>query len=291
MAASGANWTVITGSTGGIGSELAKQLASDGKDLVLVNRSQAKAQAQRSQLLAGNRAVQIELLTADLMDTAQTAAAIESINALPGRVDVLYNNSGVLTAQLMKSAQGYESQFAVNVLAPYQLTVGLRRAMARPAGETPAMVLTVSSSAVSAQKTLDLEELPNPETVGGLMSTYAQTKLAVTALAPALSDMLAADNILIRAVDPGATKTAMTTTGNSAMPKPLQWLAPVLFGAADKQAAKVIDSANPQAFGGRTGIYVANRKEKNLPKPAADKQTQTKLIALLDEALAGTLPG
>lgn len=289
MAAIDANWTVITGSTGGIGSEIAKQLASRGKDLILVNRSQSKAEAQRSQLLSGNPSLKIELVTADLMDTAQIAAAVESINALPGRVDALYNNSGVLTAQMVESAQGYESQFAVNVLASYQLTMGLRQAMARPTGETPAMVLTFSSSAVGSQKTLNLNELARPATVGGLLTTYAQTKLAVTALAPALSETLAVDNILIRAVDPGATKTAMTTTGNSAMPAPLQWLAPLLFNAADKQAAKIIDSADMRAFNGRTGIYVANRKEKKLPQPAADKHTHKNLIALLDKALAGVL--
>ncbi|WP_419909919.1 SDR family NAD(P)-dependent oxidoreductase [Hoeflea sp.] len=285
MTAADANWTVITGSTGGIGSEIARQLAADGKNLILCNRSQAKSQAQRTALLSGDPSVKIELVTADLMDTAQVSAAVDLIKGLPGRVDALYNNSGVLTAQKTLSVQGFESQFAVNVLAPYQLTVELRDKMTRPADEAPAMVVLFSSSAVNAQKTLDLKELANPAMVGGLMGTYAQTKLAVTALAPALSEALSANNILIRAVDPGATKTAMTTSGNAAMPKPLQWLAPFLFSAADKQAAKVIDSADPAAFGGRTGIFVANRKQKTMPKPAAEEATQKQLIALLEKAL------
>jgi len=287
MTATDANWIVITGSTGGIGSEIANQLASHGKSLILVNQSESKSQTQRSQLLSDNPSLKIELVIADFMDTTQIATAIEKINELPGRVDALYNNSGVLTAQKILSAQGFESQFAVNLLAPYQLTIGIREKMARPAGDTPAMVLTFSSSAVNSQKVLNLEELANPKKVGGIMSTYAQTKLAVTALAPALSATLTANNILIRAVDPGATKTGMTTSGNSAMPKPLQWLVPLLFSAADKQAAKLIDSANPSAFEGRSGIYVANRKERKLPKPAADKNTQKHLIALLERALKG----
>lgn len=280
-----ANWTVITGSTGGIGSEIAEILASQGKNLILVNRSESKSQVQRSQLLSDNPSIRIEVVAADLMDTAQIAAAIDKIEEHAGRVDALYNNSGVLTAQKVLSAQGFESQFAVNVLAPYQLIIGLREKMAQPSDAPPAVVVLFSSSAVNSQKILNLEELANPEAVGGLMTTYAQTKLAVTALAPALSEMLLADNILIRAIDPGATKTAMTTTGNSAMPKPLQWLAPLLFSPAKKQAAKIIESADPAAFGGRSGIYVSSRKERKLPKPAMDLDAQKRLVALLDSAL------
>ncbi|MEM9438678.1 MAG: hypothetical protein AAGA15_16745, partial [Pseudomonadota bacterium] len=108
-----------------------------------------------------------------------------------------------------------------------------------------------------------------------------QTKLAVTALAPELEESLKADNILIRAGDPGATKTSMTS-GNSAMPKFIAWLAPLLFSPADKQAAKVVKSSDPGVFGGRSGIYVANLKEKKLPKPASDGGQQAALVAMLD---------
>ncbi|TQV80532.1 SDR family NAD(P)-dependent oxidoreductase [Denitrobaculum tricleocarpae] len=282
-----ANWTVITGSTGGIGGEIVKILAARGDDMILVNRSEPKAQTQRSKLIANYPNLKVELITVDLMDTAQIDTAVDKIGAFPGRIDALYNNSGVLTAERVLSAQGFESQFAVNTLAPYQLITGLRRKMARPANETPAIVVNFSSSAVNAQKTLELGNLADPEKVGGIMGTYAQTKLAVTALSAALSDDLKSDNILIRAIDPGATRTAMTTSGNSAMPKPLQWLATFFFSPADKQAAKLVDGADPQAFGSRSGIYIANRKEKKLPKAAADAKMQKELVALLERLLHG----
>ncbi|MBO9436659.1 SDR family NAD(P)-dependent oxidoreductase [Ruegeria sp. R13_0] len=277
-----ANWTVITGSTGGIGGAIAQILASRGDPLVLLNRSEPKARAQREQILAEFPDQKIELITADLMETEQVFDAIGKINALPGRVATLYNNSGVLTGEKVLNDQGIEMHFAVNVLAPYLLTLGLREKMARPSGEVPAMVVNMSSSAVSSVKSLNLENITNPETVSGLMGTYAQTKLAVTALAPAMADELKQHNILIRAIDPGATKTAMTTTGNSGMPTFLRWLAPILFSPAEKQAAKVIAAADPAEFGGATGIFVANLKEKKVPKSAADPNIQRALLALLE---------
>lgn len=284
MTTSNANWAVITGSTGGIGSEIAELLAARGQNMILLNRSVSKTDAQKARLLAKHPGLQIEAVIADLMDASQTARAIKAINAIPGRVDALYNNSGVLTSEKVLSKQNFESQFAVNVLAPYQLTIGLKDKMMRNATDTPGMVVLFSSSAVNPQKSLKLSDLPNPERVGGLMGTYAQSKLAVTTLAPALAGTLRSDNILIRAVDPGATKTAMTS-GNSAMPKALQWLEPLLFSPADKQAAKVVNSADPAAFDGQTGIFVANGKRKRMPKPAADTPTQAELLSLLERAL------
>ncbi|MEM1132820.1 MAG: SDR family NAD(P)-dependent oxidoreductase [Pseudomonadota bacterium] len=286
MTQTNANWTVITGSTGGIGSEIVKILAKRGDAMILVNRSEAKANAQRSEILAAHPELTIELVTADLMDIAQITAAAASIVALPGRIDALYNNSGILTAEKVLSAQGYESQFAVNTLAPYQLIKGLRAKMARPTGEPAAMIVNLSSGVIDSTKKLDLENLANPDIVGGLMTTYAQTKLAVTALSAALAEDLQSDNILIRAIDPGATKTPMTTNNTSGMPKILAWLAPFLFSPADKQAQKVVDSADALAFDGRSGIYVANRKQKTIPALAANPKTQQELVAMLDTLLA-----
>ena len=281
MTQSDATWTIVTGSTGGLGQEIVRALAAKGKSLILVNRSPTKAEAQRQGLLSAHRELRVALVTADLMDLAQIDAAVAEIAALPGRIDTLYNNSGLLTDQLVLSAQGFESQFAVNTLAPFQLTKGLQARMARAKDLSPAMVVNLSSSAINAPKALDLSALPTPSHVGGIMKTYAQTKLAVTALSAAMAQELKADNILIRAIDPGATKTAMTLSGNSAMPKPLQWLAPFVFSPADKQAAKLVDSADPAAFSGATGVFIANRTLKKLPKSIANEKTQQNLLALL----------
>ncbi|MEM9109643.1 MAG: SDR family NAD(P)-dependent oxidoreductase [Planctomycetota bacterium] len=279
------NWTVITGSTGGIGSELAKILAGRGDHLILVNRSREKADLQRSKLLTDHKELRIELVTADFMDTTKIAEAIKEILAIPGRIDVLYNNAGVLTSEKILSAQGFESHYAVNVLAPFQMIGGLRTKMARASKDKPAMVINFSSSVIKQQKSLDLDSLANPDQVTGLMGTYAQSKLAVTTMSAALADSLAEDHTLIRAIDPGATRTPMTK-GNAAMPKPLQWIAPLLFSPADKQARKVVDAAGPDNFASRSGILVANRIEKKLPHTAADTDVQRELITLLQRSLS-----
>ncbi|MEM9403500.1 MAG: SDR family NAD(P)-dependent oxidoreductase [Pseudomonadota bacterium] len=284
MAEDNERWIVITGSTGGIGRAIVDQLADGGRGLVLVNRSENKAVAQRDRIKTDYPDTAVEVVTADFMDANSIAEAIATIRRLPGKIDVLYNVAGVLNASKQVSAQGFESNFAVNALAPYQLILGLRQNMARPADQTAAVVVNFSSSAIKNAKSLELGNLENPQEVTGLMGTYAQSKLALTTLSAALADDLRSDNILVRAVDPGATKSPMTTQ-NDAMPLVLQWLAPLLFADPGKQATKVVASAQPTGFDGKSGIFIANLKERKLPKPAADKENQRKLVALMDNAL------
>ena len=277
------SWTVVTGSTGGIGSELADILSSKGHALILINRSEVKAQIQAANLAKRYPGLPAKFYTADLMDTVQIRGVISKIAKLPGRIDALYNNSGVLTSERVLSPQGYESQFAVNTLAPFMLIRGFSEKLAGVDPTDPAMIVNFSSSAISSVRNLDVAQLANPDKVGGLLTTYAHTKLAVTAMAPALADELSEKNILIRAIDPGATKTPMTTSGGSGMPRVLAWIAPLLFSPADRQAQKVVSSAAPSAHQFRTGIYVANEKEKKLPASASDPTVQRGLIDKLEE--------
>lgn len=258
-------------------------LAERGDALILLNRSESKAINQRTAILNQYPDLSVELITADFMDLTLIKSAIGKILGLPGHVKALYNNAGILTGEKILSAQGFESHFAINTLAPYRLIRGLEEKMARPSEKTPSIIVNFASSAVMRLKALDLENLANPATVGGLMSTYAQSKLAVTTLVSALADQLKSKNILIRAIDPGATKSSMTTGDNSGMPKLIAWLAPLLFSPADRQAAKVVDSASVNTHSGRTGIYISNGKEKPMPAPAADHQTQKSLLSMIEK--------
>ncbi|MEM1438718.1 MAG: SDR family NAD(P)-dependent oxidoreductase [Pseudomonadota bacterium] len=277
-------WTVVTGSTGGIGSEVTSILASRSHHLILVNRSGQSGQAQLEHLLGRHPALKVEVVTADFMDTDSIRAAIEVLCALPGPIGSLYNIAGVLNAERILSKQGFESNFAVNTLAPYQLIKGLRRKMTPPPGSGESIIVNLSSSAIFRQRSLEVSRLTRPSEVTGLMGTYAQSKLALSVLSVALAPELSSDRILIRAIDPGATKTAMTTN-NAAMPRALQWLAPLFFGDPAKNAGKVVESALPSEFGGATGLIISRGRRKNLPKATAHQEQWRQLIAVLDNAL------
>lgn len=59
------DFTLITGASGGIGLELARLCAADGRNLILVARSAGKLQAVKEEL-EGKYPIHVEVLTADL---------------------------------------------------------------------------------------------------------------------------------------------------------------------------------------------------------------------------------
>ncbi|MEL6953662.1 MAG: SDR family NAD(P)-dependent oxidoreductase [Pseudomonadota bacterium] len=273
---------VITGSTGGIGGAIADRLAASGWHLVLVNRNNTKAQAQRADLQATHPGIEVDTVTADLMDMGQIKTAARTIVGMHPKLDLLFNNSGVLTSERVMSMQGHESNYAVNTLASYVTTQGLRPALRTQDADAKSMIVNTTSSAHNAAKSLDTATLSDPEDIGGLTGAYATTKLALTTMGTAMSSELEVEGIMIRSICPGPVVTPMTKTSD-AMPGILKLLVPLLFKSPDVQAAKMIHAAQTESYGGQTGIYITNGKEKPLPSLAQDASVQAKLMAKLSE--------
>ena len=82
---------LITGASNGIGLELAKRLAADGHDVILVARSVDKLQALADEL-GGRHGIRAEVIGQDL---GYEGAAQELVDKLGDRrVDMLINNAG-----------------------------------------------------------------------------------------------------------------------------------------------------------------------------------------------------
>ncbi|MEM1052824.1 MAG: SDR family NAD(P)-dependent oxidoreductase [Pseudomonadota bacterium] len=267
---------VVTGSTGGIGSAICEELAKDDWSLILVNRSNSKASAQRAQLLEKYPSIRVDLIQTDLMDLTRIEESCGEICEKVGEIAALYCVAGVLTSERRLSVQGHESHYAVNVLANYVLIKNLKSSMAASEdGETP-MIVSMSSSAIKSGD-LVVDGLSNPPKIGGLMGAYAQSKMALTAMVAEMARELEMSGVLIRAIDPGPTKTSMTSGGDG-MPLILRWLAPILFSDAHQQAAKIVAAADPAAFGQGTGTFVSSWKEQKLPKSIADGSKRAELM-------------
>jgi len=84
---------LITGASAGIGRELARQLAADGKDLVLVARREDALQALATELRKAH-GVAVDVIQADLSDPAAPAALFEETRRRNLDVDYLINNAG-----------------------------------------------------------------------------------------------------------------------------------------------------------------------------------------------------
>lgn len=135
----------------------------------------------------------------DVTDDASVAAALATIEAAEGRLDVLVNNAGVLETTLDVPAA--LRSFGVNAIGVVRVTEAALPLLRRSANPT---VVTVSSSMGS------FWAVTNPERAESAMplALYAASKAAATMLTVQYAK--AHPGITFNALEPGTTATDMT---------------------------------------------------------------------------------
>lgn len=138
---------VVTGATSGIGLATAQLLAERGAFLIGVGRSAERCAQAENRLHLAYPYAQVTYCVADLSMQArvrQLAADIsEKLAANKSQaLDGLVNNAGTFTYWMALTLEGFETQWAVNHLAPFPLTHELLPLVqAAPAGRA----VTISS--------------------------------------------------------------------------------------------------------------------------------------------------
>lgn len=108
---------LITGASKGIGAEMARSFARAGAQVVLSARSEAAIEALAEEV--GGVAVPF-----DAADPESVSGFIAQVEAAHGAVDVLVNNAGVETSQLLEDTDeaDIERTVRINLITPQQLT-------------------------------------------------------------------------------------------------------------------------------------------------------------------------
>ena len=187
---------LITGASGGIGEQLARELAKRGHDVVLVARSAGKLQLLGDELRT-SLGVAAHVLTADLAVPGAGSALSEQLRSRSLEIDVLVNNAGFAdfgefhTADLAKTMR----MITLNVATLTELTRELLPSMvARRRGR----VLNVASTAAF---------MPGP-----LMAVYYATKAFVLSFSEAIHEELRGTGVTVTALCPGPTASDFQAT-------------------------------------------------------------------------------
>ncbi|KAJ6576975.1 NAD-P-binding protein [Mycena vulgaris] len=139
--------TLVTGGNTGIGYETTKQLLLKDAKVYLAARSPEKVAAAIKKLEQETKksAIFIQL---DLADLQSVRKAAETFLAQESRLDILFNNGGVMTTPPeLLTAQNHDLQFGTNVIGHFFLTELLVPALTKSYEETkvPARVINTSS--------------------------------------------------------------------------------------------------------------------------------------------------
>ena len=186
---------LVTGASSGIGAALARQLAAEGTDLVVVARDRARLDALADDLGNAGGAgagVAVEVLPADLADPGSLAAVEARVSDADRPIDLVVNNAGFGTYGPFVDADidAEAREVAVNVTALVRLTHAAIRAMV-PRGR--GTVMNISSMAA-------LQATPGN-------ATYGATKGFVAMFGEAVSSELAGTGVTVTTVLPGFTHT------------------------------------------------------------------------------------
>ncbi len=182
-------WALVTGSTRGIGQQIAIGLAQVDCNVVVHGRK--KEHAKETLAMLAKYPIETAVVCGDLGTEAGTRSVIRAVERNPGHIDILYNNAGIQnewtpTWEIERST--WREMFEVNVFAMAQLTSAFAPGMLeRGYGR-----IINTSSAIS-----DLPQL----------GPYSASKAAVDKYTSDLVAELEGTNVLVSTLDPGWLRT------------------------------------------------------------------------------------
>ncbi|HEX9392397.1 MAG TPA: SDR family oxidoreductase [Usitatibacteraceae bacterium] len=190
---------IVTGSSRGIGAQIAKSLAAEGAKVV-VNYAGGKAAADAvvGEIIAtGGEAIAVG---ADVSSSAETKVLFDTAISRFGKVDILVNNAGIMPPALPALANTddatFERIFAVNVKGSFNT---MREAATRL--QAGGRIVNFSTSVIGLA-------LPG-------YAIYAGSKAAIETFTNIFAKELRGRNITVNAIAPGPTATDLFLTGKT----------------------------------------------------------------------------
>ncbi len=189
--------TFITGGNRGLGYEVARRLIDAGQTVWIGARDAAGGQDAADRL--GAHFVQL-----DVTDDASVEAAVASMQARVGHVDVLINNAGILgevAAPEDMTAEQLRNVYETNVFGLVRVTRAFLPLLRK--GTDPS-VINITSGMGSFTLTHDPARVESQYT----LAAYGSSKSAVTMLTTQYAKTI--PDVRFNAVDPGQTATEFT---------------------------------------------------------------------------------
>jgi NAD(P)-dependent dehydrogenase (short-subunit alcohol dehydrogenase family) len=253
---------LVTGATGGLGLRSAEVLAAHGARVFLGSRDDEKGAAALETVSRAATGAAPELVHLDLSDLGDVRRAADTVRERSAAgVDILINSAGIMAPPLQFSVDGFELQWATNVLGHMALTWHLLPMMTDLPGSR---VVTVTSIA-HRRASLDAARIRADIRGEGYSAfdVYGRTKLANLLFARELDRRLrstGAQTISV-AAHPGLTSTNIGSNIGSNAPAPVSVASSVFMRTVGQS---VEQGALPQLFaatfpGVRGGQFIAPR--------------------------------
>lgn len=188
---------LVTGSSRGIGAEIARELAAEGAKVV-INYAGSKESAEKIAADIKQSGGDAIALQGDVSKPADVKQLFDDAIAHYSRIDVLVNNAGIMTNKFIKDTtdEDFDRIFNINVKGTFNT---LREAATK---------LADNGSIINFSTSVNRIMLPT-------YGTYVATKAAVEQLTRVFSKEIGSRGINVNSVSPGPTNTELFVTGKS----------------------------------------------------------------------------
>src|ERR1035437_5443619 len=240
---------VITGGTSGIGEVAAVALAKMGARIVLVARDKSRGDATLARLRDSAPGIAHSVHFADLLRLAEMKRVAAQIAAHESRIDILINNAGALFGKRRLTEDGLEDTFALNHMAYFVMTAGLRE---RLLASGPARIINTASAAHQGA-TLDFDDLQSAKSFGA-RKAYGRSKLCNILFTRELARRLHGTGVTTNCLHPGFVATRFGDQSGGLISR-LVWLAKFFAISSAKGAETIVYLAASPDVAQATGQY------------------------------------
>jgi NAD(P)-dependent dehydrogenase (short-subunit alcohol dehydrogenase family) len=263
---------LITGSTSGLGSEVAARLGAMGATVIVHGRNQDRGREVVDAINSAGPG-QAVFYRADLGSLSDVKALADQVKAQHSALNLLINNAGIGGASQdarRESADGHELVFAVNYLSHFLLT---RELLPLLEASAPARIVNVASI---GQRPLNFDDIMMTENYNQL-SAYSQSKLAQIMFTITLSEQLDADKVIVNSLHPATFMDTPMVTSAGRQP----------MSTVEEGADAVMQLAVGSAIEGRSGLYFNQLNEARANDQAYDEAVRRRLWELSVSLTAG----
>ncbi|HRY84582.1 MAG TPA: SDR family NAD(P)-dependent oxidoreductase [Candidatus Cloacimonadota bacterium] len=196
---------VITGATSGIGYATARKYASQGANLLCVNRNLQRSERLKAELEKEFR-ISCEFRIADLSKLSEIFRVSQELSELEQPIDVLIHNAGIYLTKRELTAEGYDKVFVVHYLASFMMNYLL---MEKLKAQSRARIIMVGSEGHRfAVWGLRLDDLNWEKRRYTGLQSYGSAKTAQLLSTLSFSELFRGSGVTINTMHPGAVKSA-----------------------------------------------------------------------------------
>jgi NAD(P)-dependent dehydrogenase (short-subunit alcohol dehydrogenase family) len=257
---------LVTGSTDGLGREVALRLGGAGYHVIVHGRNEERGRAVVEEIESHEGSA--DLIIADLASMDQVRALAAQVLRDYDRLDLLVNNAGIGrgadTSVRSESEEGYELRFAVNHLSHFYLT---RRLLPLLRESAPSRIVSVSST---AQQAIDFDNVMLEREYDGARA-YGQSKHAQIMMTIDLADELEGTGVTANAVHPAVYMATSMVLSRGGTP----------FTTIDEGADPVLQVITSPVAG--SGNYYRQAERAEPQDQALDPQARRRLHQLAME--------